>query len=320
MELAHQSRDVALALHSLLRDLDPARWRDELEASARDRLGRISRAISTLVDKTWPEERQRALRDRLSEIRDILVRYAPAEGLGLAEARRAWMDFSRRCQPAYEALAASLSAQGARVPSLRPTNYVRNAYHVANALGLVLLAEFVLVTQGSRTGIAVLGFTAAWGMEISRRVSPRVNRLLMDLFAKVAHPDEAHHINSATWYTTAILLLVTLFPLDAAIAGLVVLGVGDPAAALVGKRFGRTRLADGRSLEGTAAFVVVGALGAWAALALFHPADTSTLLVRAVAAALAGAIAELLSRRVDDNLSIPIVAALAGVAVRAVGS
>ena len=123
---------------------------------------------------------------------------------------------------------------------------------------MVLLVELALTTYALRVGVATAGLLLAWSMEIARRLDPRVNAALMRLFARVAHPHEAVQVNSATWYTTAIFVLAVAFPVYAGVAGLMVLGFGDPAAAAIGQRFGRRRIAAGRTLEGSVAFVAVG--------------------------------------------------------------
>jgi len=87
-----------------------------------------------------------------------------------------------------------------------------------------------------------------------------------------------------------------------------VLGFGDPLAAVIGRKIGRTRLGEGRTLEGSLAFVGGGFVASWAALALWHP-DAGSAVWTALAAAVGGALAELAARRMDDNLLIPMVAA-----------
>jgi dolichol kinase len=148
-------------------------------------------------------------------------------------------------------------------------------------------------------------------MEWSRRRSPAVNAKLMALFAPVAHPHERHGINSATFYVTALLLLGLFAPQRAAEVGVVVLGLADPAAGLIGRRFGRTRLRANRSLEGTLGFVVVGALAAAGWLALVHAPALPVLAVLAVVAGVSGALTELASTRLDDNFTIPVAVAAA---------
>ena len=313
MAHALPSRQLAIEVHGLLADLDPARWRDDLEASARERLADIHATLTSLVP-TAPS----ALWSPLEELRTVLMHYAPQEGVD--DARRAWMEFRAACQPAYEAFAQALRAEGARhVPSLRPTNYVRNLYHVANSATIVAAVQVVLTTQARMVAVAAAGFTAAWSMELSRRRWPAINTALMRLFGQVAHPHETHRINSATWYTTALLILALGFSPEVGVAALAVLGLGDPAAALVGRRFGRIGLVGGRTLEGSLAFVAFGGLGALLALALCYPAPLAVMATRALVAAIAGAGAELLCRRIDDNLAIPVAAAIAGGLLQGVG-
>jgi dolichol kinase len=293
--VARASRVAAMDLGALLRELE-----EGAGASAAGRLRAVRASFARLVERTFPEGEE-LLRERLAAV-SALLRVTP-------ETEAAWVEFRERCRPALEALMTELAAAGAQT---RPRNLVRNAYHVANAVGVVLLVEVVLPDSlRVRVAVAAAGAAAAWGMELARRWSPRMNGWLMTLFAPVAHAHEANRINSATWYTTAVLVLAVAARVETGAAALMVLGLGDPAAALVGRRFGRTRLANGRSLEGSLAFAGAGFVGALWALSVFHPGPPDVLVARAAVAAVAGAIAELFVRGVDDNLAVPVVASVA---------
>ncbi len=192
-------------------------------------------------------------------------------------------------------------------PVHRPENIHRSLMHVLS--GLIVLA-LIQMLPGLRELRMAAGGAAllAWSLEISRRYSPAMNRFCMWVFARVAHPHETKQVNSSTWYTTALLgLALFTSPMVASVA-VAVLGFGDPAAALIGRRWGRHRLASGRSLEGCAAFVVAGFAAAFGTLWLCYPGNPHGPAV-ALAAAVAGAVAELLTRRLDDNLVIPLAAA-----------
>jgi dolichol kinase len=171
-------------------------------------------------------------------------------------------------------------------------------------------------------GVAAVVAAAGWTMEAARRRSPAANVLLMRLFAPVAHPHERHRVNSSTWYVTALLALAIFGPLRAAEIGVLVLALADPAAGIVGRRFGRTRLLAGRSLEGSLAFFAVGAAAAFAWLSLLSALPRPAAIVLAVAGAAAGALAELASTRLDDNFTVPVAAAAAvaaaGIAIHVV--
>lgn len=194
-------------------------------------------------------------------------------------------------------------------PANRPTNYARSLFHVASA-GVALSCIELLRAPVALLAIAVGWAAFAWTCEVARRVSPWVNARLMRLFGPVAHAHETHRVNSATWYATALVLLALTGSTVLCATGVVVLGVGDPIAALVGRRWGRTKLVHGRSLEGTLAFVVSAGTVMFVLLTLLHgPLSLQARLLLATGAAVAGALAELFSVHVDDNLSVPVSAA-----------
>ncbi|EYF00997.1 diacylglycerol/polyprenol kinase family protein [Chondromyces apiculatus] len=216
--------------------------------------------------------------------------------------------------PSAKATPATTTTAAPHSPSrpVRAENITRSLFHVAS--GLVALAMLRLLPERTWL-VAVSGSLAtwAWSMEFARRRSATVNRVLMRVFSPVAHPHERHQVNSSTWYLTALVGLSLLAPTRAAEVGVVVLAFADPAAGFIGRRFGRTRIRESRSLEGTLAFVVAGALVALATLAIFHAEALSlpAMLLLALAGATAGAIAELVSTRLDDNFTIPVSVAAA---------
>jgi dolichol kinase len=190
----------------------------------------------------------------------------------------------------------------------RPSNHARSVFHVASGAFALALIRFVPGRGWLLAAAATFG-AAAWSMEIARRRSARVNDRLMRLFGAVAHADERHRVNSSTWYVTALVLLALFAPRYAAEIGVLVLAVADPAAGFVGRRFGRTRFASGRSLEGAIAFLVVGAGAAFAWLAAASGVPAARAAALALIGAAAGAVTELRSTRIDDNFSIPVVVA-----------
>jgi len=320
--LALDSRDIALDLHGLLRDLDPARWKDEVEETLRTRAVEIQSQVEALqarfdeLRETYTDQSLAALDESLDSIEarfdrlsQLLDEFTPDTDLSVPDLRKQWMDFRVRLQPAYEGLAESLRVASIHVPSLRPTNYARNVFHVSSALLSLFLVETVLTPMWMF--LAAFSVAAsAWLMELGKRRNARVDRITWRVLGKMGHPYERTRINSATWFSTALLLLaLTGSQLIAALA-LMILGVADPAAGLIGRRFGRHKLVHGRSVEGTAAFVLFGAVGCLATLAIWHPAlGWSIALGITAAAVLPAALAELYAYRIDDNLLVPMAAA-----------
>jgi dolichol kinase len=122
-------------------------------------------------------------------------------------------------------------------------------------------------------------------------------------------------VEGVKMYPIAVLVVLLAFPVHVAAAAWGVMGVGDCVSNVVGRRFGTPGfLGRGdRSWIGSLAFLVTAWPAAWA-LASFvgHHAIADTW-APALAAAAAGAAAELvpLPRRLDDNLPIAVAAAAA---------
>ena len=106
----------------------------------------------------------------------------------------------------------------------------------------------------------------------------------------------------------AALLLNLIFPPLIAAASMAVMLTGDAAAALVGRKFGKHKLVNGKSLEGTLAFVLTGVLAAGVCISAV---GVSSLLPYVLPAVILAALAELFQKqlKVDDNFSIPLVTA-----------
>ena len=97
-----------------------------------------------------------------------------------------------------------------------------------------------------------------------------------------------------------------MWDLKVASVGIVVLGFSDPAAAIFGRRYGKHQLMNGRTLEGTGTFIAVGTVLAWLWLVVAWGQAPGLALKMAFFGSVAGGIAELFSRKIDDNLSIPV--------------
>ncbi len=120
-------------------------------------------------------------------------------------------------------------------------------------------------------------------------------------------------------YPLSVLLLILLFPhrLDIAAAAWGILAVGDGVATLVGSRSRGPRLPwnTDKSWAGTAAFVVGGSaagvfLAWWTRPAIAPPPALAFVFAAPIVAAIAAAGVESLAVRLDDNVSVPAIAAL----------
>lgn len=133
------------------------------------------------------------------------------------------------------------------------------------------------------------------------------------VFGAIARPSERYRVNSSTFYVMALIIIVLFLPKLPVIAAVLVLAFADPAASLIGKRWGRLTLFRDKTLAGSLAFFTVGTLAvasfllvAASDLGVMHIAGASLII------AFSGTLTELLSSRIDDNFSVPIVCAVVG--------
>ena len=123
-----------------------------------------------------------------------------------------------------------------------------------------------------------------------------------------AKPRRDQWIISGGPYVFASALLATvLFPPPAAAGALTTMLIGDTAAALIGRRYGRHRTVNGKSWEGMAAFIGAGFLGT--ALVLAFCRAPGIFYFWALIGIFPAAAVELFEKplRLDDNFSIPLV-------------
>ena len=172
--------------------------------------------------------------------------------------------------------------------------------------GLSLVAAAVVHTLDPITAATVLaGATAvALAVELLRRISPGAARGFGRM-GGLLKPGESGRITGATTLSMGFTIVAVGAP-GTALFGILAAGLADPAASLVGQRVGTARYPGGKSVAGSAAFLVVVLI---VALALgMAPA-------RSLGIGLLLAAIEAPSLPVDDNLYLPIAGALLAVLV-----
>jgi len=182
----------------------------------------------------------------------------------------------------------------------------RKVFHACNALVVVAALELFQPSRAAAVAVAAVFTLAAFAVDLARMVSPRANELFFLAFSRLASPRERGGIASSTWYATSILIVLAFFERDVAVTSILVMGVGDPAAGYIGRRWGKRPLLGG-SVLGCSVFLTVAA-----ALVGFRHGWIAALPV--------GLVATFLERRswpLDDNLTVPVVTAVTLTAILA---
>lgn len=131
------------------------------------------------------------------------------------------------------------------------------------------------------------------------RRSPKdpISKLTLDLLKE----SEKKSFNGATYYYFSMATAMAIYPREVAAACLIFMTLGDTAAGIVGKRFGKVHLM-GKTVEGACA-----CFGCCLAAGLFILPPTAAF----IGASTATAAEFLLSRLIDDNISVPLLSGLA---------
>ena len=93
----------------------------------------------------------------------------------------------------------------------------------------------------------------------------------MKLFRQLAHPHEEWRVNSATWYCTAMLALGIVGDGMDGFDRCSGTGIGGSGSRMGGRRWGQVQLVNGRTLEGSMAFALVGTISAFGVMAVCYP-------------------------------------------------
>jgi phytol kinase len=198
-----------------------------------------------------------------------------------------------------------------RTSHLKPMNYSRNLFHALSGIAAVLLYQFFL-TKPQAAACALVAAAVLVSLEVIRRYSSGWNKFLSEkIFRVLAHPSERHRITGSTYFLVALAIITVLFPKPSVEVAVLILSLADPAASITGRLWGERKLYHNKSYVGTGSFFAV----AWISAIIFLTVavkDLSTphAVVAALIIAIAGTIVEVLSTRLDDNLTVPVVCAL----------
>ena len=118
------------------------------------------------------------------------------------------------------------------------------------------------------------------------------------LFLMLRNHEKSGKYTGATWVFISSILSIGIFPKDIAIISLIYMSIGDTAAGLIGRKYGKIKIYN-KTLEGAlAGFIICLMVGLMIDLNI-----SKTILT---IGALSAAIIELLPISIDDNIRIPL--------------
>jgi dolichol kinase len=184
---------------------------------------------------------------------------------------------------------------------------------VHTALGISFLYLFVYsglstIATWSIAGPLVFG---ALVIEVTRHRYPRVNQWACKFFKPMMREREKTRITAATFYIMAMAIVYFVFPIEVAILTMLFIAIGDTVAGIVGVYWGRRKLSEHATLEGSLACFATCALAAAVCATFLFDKTLSflPLILFSTLSGLVGAIAEASLQKLDDNLVMPLLSA-----------
>lgn len=185
----------------------------------------------------------------------------------------------------------------------------RKLWHMATGLiGLTVYYKSGLTTDFMAT-ILLIFSGCSFLVEYLRLRNEKMNQLLMVVMKPIMRESEKNSVSGMPFYALGVSLSLFFFPERIAVLSVLFLIFADPIASFCGILYGRDKILPNKSLQGTIAafsvcYIVTLVYG------LIHATPSMNLLLFSIAAGIIGAVSELCSQFVDDNLCIPVISGL----------
>ena len=178
------------------------------------------------------------------------------------------------------------------------------------------MGTFVVATYGffldHQHAVSILGAGACifYIMEQVRITYPQTANFFKIASQYLLRAEEQLSESAALPYALSILLTMITFPKVVAIIAILTLAWADPLSALVGIRYGKKKIAEGKTLAGSLAFFIATFICCLVSLVVFQGLLVPKFLFLSTAVALFVTCFELIPLKLDDNLTIPLFTAV----------
>ncbi|MBF0291293.1 MAG: hypothetical protein HQK86_03970 [Nitrospinae bacterium] len=187
------------------------------------------------------------------------------------------------------------------------SHHPRKLFHALAGAVIPSAYYFEILPREAITGL-VLVSAAVWiGLDSLRLRVPSLNERFIAILRPLLKRKETHVLTGSSYLLGGSALAILIYPQMVAVTTLFFIALGDPAAAVAGKKFGRKRFSNGRSLEGSLVmFATCLFVARW--LGGFSWSVSA-------AGAMVAAVTELYSGDIDDNITVPLLSGVALVAL-----
>ncbi len=196
------------------------------------------------------------------------------------------------------------------------TNTFKNKsdLHLARKLWHFLGVMFLLIIFNyfsRQNALLILGLLTVVlvSLDVLRQMFPAINNVALKVMGPFIRESERNSYAGTTFLLTAALIVVFFFPPNVANLSLLFLAVADPVASFFGILYGKDKIINNKTLQGSVAAFVSCFIISFSFYFYFN-IMTERLLMVSILSALVGASAELIPiGKIDDNFTLPILSA-----------
>jgi dolichol kinase len=185
---------------------------------------------------------------------------------------------------------------------------LRRLYHLLMGLACFSMYAWVINRQTACWAIVAIG-GPFFMLDVLRLQSPWLRKLALRYFGPLMRRNELLGLTGNSFFILGLFFVVFFFTKPIALLSILFLAVGDPVAAFVGTRYGKTKIMAGKSLEGALANLLASGLVSAVFGVMYLQMSTHAWLL-ALVGGVASAIAELIPFPGDDNFSVPVIAGI----------
>ena len=184
----------------------------------------------------------------------------------------------------------------------------RRLFHCSMGLSVGLVYQFLLTHSRA---IYILGFCACidYILEQVRVNYPELSSKIKLINKYIFRAEEQLKESAGVPYVMGLLLTLISFPKVVALVAIYTLAVADPLSAIIGIRFGKKKISENKSFEGSGAFFLSSFIITFLVFfwwSSYLEIMLGPLLLLSFLVAICTTLFELIPLRIDDNLTIPL--------------
>ncbi len=207
-----------------------------------------------------------------------------------------------------ESVKETQSYKGAPTATRKSLQLTRRMFHCLMGVGVGLVYQYFLTHSRA---IYILGFCAGtiYLLEQIRINYPELSSKVTIINKYLFRAEESLKESAGVPYVMGLLLTLISFPKVVALVAIYTLAVADPMSAIIGIKYGKTKVVAHKSVQGSTAFFVSNLIITYLVFSWwtgFDESMTGTIVLLSFLNALATSLFEMIPLRIDDNLTIPL--------------